>query len=502
MNQSFGKQAAPSGLGRAFQKNWKTVGSIAALLVAFGAGYSVRAQGESDWMPPQPSPVFALMNIGDGHRLLPTTYASSEGETSGSGQRLADRATTSVTSSTRLPRKTTPKPYQTLEEVRRAIRENFVHPEISDEELTFGAIRGMLSSLGDRFTRFMTPDEYADFKQKNEGEFTGIGARIDLKDDYQGSPAARPLNASRPYIVEAMASSPALRAGLQAGDVILEINGRSTANKSADAVVTDIKGVRGTLVNLKIERKLTTAPLNRDSTYKVFEIALKRDLIIEHPVKLEWMPGNVAWLRLSEFNERSDAEMTTALNQVKSGLNGMPTRGLIFDMRDNPGGLLNGAVQIGSRFIADGPIVSTRERDGKTIPMNAQHDRFLGLKFPVVVMVNNYSASAAEIVTGALKDRHMATVVGEQSYGKASVQVLIELQNGGALVITTAKYLTPLGHDISDKGIAPDVAVKASTQDTNTGRGAQLTRALEVIRQKNGSNATIAAAPAPLIVHS
>ncbi|HVF85178.1 MAG TPA: S41 family peptidase [Abditibacteriaceae bacterium] len=481
MNQ-LRKQVESSTLGRTFQKNRKSVGGVVALLVAFGAGYGARAQGESDWMP-QPSPVFALMNVGDGHRLLPTAYASVSGklgqtEQAPNGKRFADRATSSVTSSTRLPRKATPKPYQTLEEVRRAIRENFVQPEVGDEELTYGAIRGMLSSLGDRFTRFLTPDEYLDFKQKNEGEFTGIGARIDLKDDYQGSPAARPLNASRPYIVEAMTSSPAQRGGLQAGDVILEINGRSTANKSADAVVTDIKGVRGTTVNLKIERKLTTAQLNRDSTYKVFEIALKRDLIVEHPVKLEWMPGNIAWLRLSEFNERSDAEMTAALSQIKSGLNGMPTRGLIFDMRDNPGGLLNGAIQVGSRFISSGPIVSTRERDGKTIPMNAQRERFLGLKLPIVVMVNNYSASAAEIVAGAMKDRRLATVVGEPSYGKASVQVLIELQNGGALVITTAKYLTPLGHDISDKGITPDVVVKANTQDTNTGRGAQLTRAL------------------------
>lgn len=498
MNQ-FWEQA--STLSRTLHKNWKNVGGVASLLVAFGAGYGARAQGESDWMP-RPLPVFALMSDGDGHRLLPTAYASTGGELSQVGERLADRATSSITSSTRSQRRTNPKPYQTLEEVRRAIRDNFVQPEVSDEQLTYGAIRGMLSSLGDRFTRFMTPEEYLDFKQKNEGEFTGIGARIDLKDDYQGSPAARPLNASRPYIVEAMANSPAQRGGLQAGDVILEINGRSTANKSADAVVIDIKGVRGTLVNLKIERKLTTAELNRDSTYKVFEIALKRDLIVEHPVRLEWMPGNIAWLRLSEFNERSDAEMTAALSKIKAGLNGVPTRGLILDMRDNPGGLLNGAVQIGSRFIPSGPIVSTRERDGKTIPMNAQRNRFLGFKFPMVVMVNNYSASAAEIVTGAMKDRRLATVVGEPSYGKASVQVLIELQNGGAVIITTAKYLTPLGHDISDKGIAPDVVVKANTQDTNTGRGAQLTRALEIIRQKNGSNATIAAAPAPLIVHS
>ncbi len=474
---------------------WKTFAGVAALFVAFGAGYSVRAQGESDWIPPQPSPVFALIHTDEGNRLAQNFPVKN-------GERLADRSDSSVTSSTRTSTRTNIKPYQTLDEVRRAIHDNFVHPDVSDEELTFGAIRGMLSSLGDRFTRFMTPDEYTDFKEKNEGDFIGIGARIDLKDNYIGSPQARPLNASRPYIVEAMDGSPAQRGGIQAGDVILEIDGHSTANQSADAVVTNIKGVRGTVVNLKIERKLKTAEMNRDSVYKVFDLALKRDMIVDHPVKLEWLANNVAWLRLSEFNERSDDEMSAALAQVQRGPNGMPARGLIFDMRDNPGGLLNSAVSIGSRFIPEGPIVSTRERTGQIIPMNAQHKLFLGLKIPIVVMVNNYSASAAEIVTGALKDRHAATVVGEQSYGKASVQVLVEMKNGGALVITTAKYLTPLGHDISDKGITPDVMVKANAADLNTGRGAQLARAIAIIHQKTDGQGTITAAAPPLSVHS
>ena len=354
----------------------------------------MRAQGESDWIPTQPSPVFALIHTGTGNRLAINLSAKN-------GERLADRSDSSVTSSTRNVTRANIKPYQTLDEVRRAIHDNFVHPDISDEELTYGAIRGMLSSLGDRFTRFMTPDEYTDFKEKNEGDFIGIGARIDLKDNYIGSPQARPLNASRPYVVEAIDGSPAQRSGVQAGDVILQVDGHSTANQSADAVVTEIKGVRGTIVSLKIERKIKTAEMNRDSVYKVFDLALKRDMIIDHPVKLEWLPNNIAWLRLSEFNERSDDEMSAALAQVQRGPNGMPARGLIFDMRDNPGGLLNSAISIGSRFIPDGPIVSTRERTGQLIAMNAQRKLFLGLKTPMVVMVNNYSASAAEIVTGA-----------------------------------------------------------------------------------------------------
>ncbi len=481
-----------------FAQNWKPFATFVSLLTAFGAGYGVRAQGESDWIPAPPSPVFALFHTSEGPRLARNSDVNSGAK---NGDRLAERAplnantTARFTSSTRSAAKVDVKPYQTLDEVRRAIHDNFVHPTISDEELTYGAIRGMLSSLGDRFTRFMTPAEYRDFKEKNEGDFIGVGARIDLKDDYVGGPQARPLNASRPYIVEAIDGSPAQRGGLAAGDVILAVDGRSTADKSADSVVADIKGVRGTNVTLKIERKIKNAPMNRDSIYKVFDLTLKRDTIIDHPVKLEWLPQNIAWLRLTEFNERSDEEVTNALVQVKRGNNGNAARGLVFDLRDNPGGLLNSAVSIGSRFIAQGPIVSTRERDGKVIPMNADRRRFLNLQIPVVVMVNNYSASAAEIVTGALKDRHAATVVGEQSYGKASVQVLIEIRNGGALVITTAKYLTPLGRDISDKGVAPDVVVKANAADNLTGRGVQLGRAIAIIRQKTESNGTIAVAP-------
>jgi carboxyl-terminal processing protease len=164
-------------------------------------------------------------------------------------------------------------------------------------------------------------------------------------------------------------------------------------------------------------------------------------------------------------------------------------------MRDNPGGLLDVAVKIGSRFVADGPIVYTRERDGSEEHLDAQRDRYLGLKMPIVVLVNNYSASAAEVVTGALKDDGVATVVGEQSYGKASVQVLLRLKNGGALIITTAKYLTPAKRDISEKGITPDIVVKASAEDEKNGRGAQLDRAVAFIREKN--NVAIAAAPKP-----
>lgn len=464
---------------------------------AFGAGYSVRAQGESDWVPPQPLAIFRLISTPDGHRFASAT------STQKNGTRWIEAASGNKNKSLNGQRfsRRDPKPYQTLDEVRRAIRDNFVIKKVSDEELTNGAIRGMLRSLGDKFTRFMTRDEYQDFKEDNEGEFVGIGAHIDVKEDYIGGPLAKPINASRPYIIEPIAGSPAERAGIKAGDVILAVNGKSTANRNSDIVISDIKGVRGSVVNLQIERVIKKEAVARPEDFRVLNFAIKRDLIEVHPVKLEWMPDNIAWLRMDAFNEKSDSEMTAALQRVQRGEGSRgAARGLVLDLRDNPGGLLESAVSIGSRFVQSGPVVITRERDGREHPMNVQRNRFLNLKIPVVVLVNNYSASASEVVTGAMQDRKVATVVGEQSYGKASVQVLIELQNGGALVITTAKYLTPLKHDLSEKGITPDVVVKANDADLKTGRGAQLSRALDIIRQKNTTGATLTAQAPPIKV--
>lgn len=466
---------------------WKTRAAYrflgaAALFAAFGAGYRVRAQTDTRWEYPKGLNALAkpqaLVRTADGQLV------------SGLGRGGARTYKPDL------------RPYETYDEVRRAIHENFVRRDVDDTQITYGAIRGMLRSLGDRFTRYLTPEEFDKFNQETNAEFVGIGARIELKDDYIGSLQAKPLNASRPYIVEPMPNSPAYKAGLQKGDVLLAIDGRSTADQNLDIVVKAIQGKRGSTVILKVERNIagdkeSARDATRDAAYKVFDLPITRDLIEVHPVTLEWLPDRIAWLKLDEFNKKSEVEMSKALKSLQKGPDGQgPANGLILDMRDNPGGLLDSAVDIGSHFIPSGPIVYTRERNGRELPLNAEKNLFLGLKMPVVVLINNYSASAAEIVTGALKDKNAATVVGETSFGKASVQVLVELKNGGALVITTAKYLTPGKHDISDKGIAPDIQVKASAEDDKTGRGAQLQKAVSLIEQKNtGTTATVAARP-------
>lgn len=444
-----------------------------ALSAAFGAGYGTRAnQYPSQWRWPETaSPIAPLTRTADGNVMVQPIAAQKNTRTY----------------------KPDLRPYETLDEVRRAIKENFVKTKVDDADITTGAIRGMLKSLGDRFTRYLTPQDYNEFLTSNKGEFVGIGARIDIKDDYAGSPQAKPWGGSRPYIVEPIEGGPAEKAGLKRGDVILAIDGRSTVDMSDDATVAYIRGERGKPVTLKIERKLNAPKNPRETKYNVFNVDLNRDTIEMHPVKLQWLPGNIAWLKLNEFNEKTDTEVGAALRSVKAGNDGTPAKGLIFDLRDNPGGLLNSAVDVGSRFIQSGPIVITHERDGKERQYKAESDHYLGLKMPVTVLVDRYSASAAEIVAGALKDTGKATVIGEQTFGKASVQVLVDLKNGGALVITTAKYLTPSKFDLSEKGISPDIAVASSPEDEKSGRGAVLQRAVDFINGKPGATGAVTA---------
>lgn len=446
---------------------WVTRAMLAAaVLLAFGGGYLWRGQvnDAGRWLPPD-SRLSAYLSL-PGHPL---------------SQLLATSANAKPQSSATA--KTDFKPYELLDEVRRDIEQNFYKKDIDETELTYGAIRGMLASLDDRFTRFMTPQEYDEFQIKNTGEFVGIGARISLISQYRGDPSNHLKPVSRPIIVSPIDGGPAQKAGLRKDDVLLKVDNHDTANQSLDMVVSYIRGKKGTPLTLTVERKTPSASAKAEATFKTLELSIVRDLIEVHPVHLTWLPQDIAWIQLDEFNQKSDEEMTKALRAVKYGKNGKgPAAGLIIDMRNNPGGLLDSVVAIASRFVPSGPIVFTHERNGEMRAMDAQQDRYMNLQIPIVVLVNNYSASAAEILTGALKDNNLATVVGEHTYGKASVQVLIDLSNGGALAITTAHYLTPDKHDISKKGIAPDVVVKASEADHTTGRGDQLHKAMAIIK--------------------
>lgn len=469
-----------SGRGGALKTRFTSFAMVGvAMAVTFSAGYYVRA-GSEGYYGDERNPMKDLV-------------------------RTADIKMAAVAGT---PRAYKPdlKPYETLDEVRRAIKSTFVRTQVSDQELTYGAIRGMLHSLGDRFTRFLTPADYAKFNEQTDAEFVGIGARIDMKDEYIGSSASKPLGVDRPYIVEVIDGSPALKAGLKKDDVILSIDGHSTAGMGPDAAVAYIRGARGSKVTLRVERNVAPSGTSqrdaqRDSAYKTLDLPITRDTIEVHPVTLTWLPNRVAWLRLDEFNNKTEDEMARAIKQIKTGTNGEgAAKGLVFDLRDNPGGLVTAAVDVCSHFVPSGPVLFTRERTGAERAYNAETKLFANLKMPIVVLVNNYSASAAEIVTGALKDKSGATVVGEPTFGKALVQEVVELRNGGALVITTARYLTPAKRDISDKGIVPDVIVKATPGDDKDGRGAQLQRAVAILEGRDTPATPPASSPKTVAV--
>ncbi|MCS6860760.1 MAG: S41 family peptidase, partial [Abditibacteriales bacterium] len=353
------------------------------------------------------------------------------------------------------------KPYETINEVMRAIREHFIRTDVKDRDLTYGAIDGMLKSLGDRFTRFMRPEEYEEFEIKNQGEFYGIGAHIDvILDEKTGKTV--------PIIIRTLEGTPAEKAGIRAEDRILKIDGKSTEDMASGVVVSLIRGKQGTPVTLTILHKGETKPV---------DITIVRDRIELHPVTYEMLPGRIGYIKLQEFNEKGDRELDKAFARLKAD----GAKGLIFDVRSNPGGLLEVAISVASRFIKSGPVVSTKDRKGNIEKIEADPDRFLNLKIPVVVLVNKYSASASEILAGAVQDTGVAKVVGEKTFGKASVQILVKLRHGGAVALTTAKYLTPKNRDISELGITPDEIVPADETDrdngSGTGKGAQFQRA-------------------------
>ncbi len=348
---------------------------------------------------------------------------------------------------------------------------------LNKAKMVEGAIAGMVNSLGDPYTVFLPPKENNDFKQDLGGAFEGIGAQLGMKDGH--IIVATPLK-----------GNPAEKAGIKAGDFILKVNDEDTVGWSLPQAVSKIRGPRGTTVKLTILH---------DGDRKPMEISIVRDTItvpsVESWVKvageipeirgvkgiadLATKPGKVAYLRLSRFGDHSNDEWNKAVSDLLAAqrTNGS-VKGLIFDLRNNPGGYLQGAVFIASEFIKNGTVVSQVNSDGTH--ENYPVDR-VGklLDIPVVVLINKGSASAAEIVAGALRDFKRATIVGETSFGKGSVQTPQDLPGGAGLHITTGKWLLPKGDWINKKGIVPDIAVPMD--DTDATRDAQLAKAVEIL---------------------
>lgn len=339
---------------------------------------------------------------------------------------------------------------RTMAEVYSRIKANY-YQDKNDDEILEGALKGMVSHL-DPHSEYMNLKDYADLQDSTKGEFGGLGMEIGSEDGFI-------------KIVSPIEDTPAEHAGIQSGDYIIKIGDASTRNMSVTDAVKRMRGEPGTQITLTLTRKDAPQPIVLTLTRAIIKIRSVRHELIE--------PG-YGYLRITQFQERTVPAMAEALQAMRRS-NGGPLKGLILDLRDDPGGLLNGAVGVSAAFLQNGQlVVSTKGRDGKeNMNLKAQladyqidsgRDPLAGLpaefkNIPMTVLINSGSASASEIVAGALQDHKRAVIVGTQSFGKGSVQSVIPLSNGGALKITTQLYYTPNGRSIQAQGILPDVEV-------------------------------------------
>uniref|UniRef100_UPI0038D061FE S41 family peptidase n=1 Tax=Humitalea rosea TaxID=990373 RepID=UPI0038D061FE len=349
------------------------------------------------------------------------------------------------------------------------VRAEYVEP-VNDRDVIESAISGMLAGL-DPHSSYMNPRSFRDMQVQTRGEFGGLGIEVTQENGYV-------------KVISPIDDTPAARAGVKPGDLITHLNGASVQGLTLQEAVEQMRGERGSSLRLTIRREGTAAPI---------ELSLTRDVIRPQVVRYHLEGTDIAYIRLASFNEQTESALRRAMTALRSQAGGN-LRGLVLDLRNNPGGLLDQAVQVSDDFLEQGEIVSTRARR----PEDAQRwnaragDIAQGL--PIVVLVNSGSASASEIVAGALQDHRRAVVMGVKSFGKGSVQTVMPLPGQGAIRLTTARYYTPSGRSIQATGIEPDIEVLATRPDAERpapqrDREADLRRSL----QNDGA----AAQPAP-----
>ncbi|HEY5672587.1 MAG TPA: S41 family peptidase [Malonomonas sp.] len=333
--------------------------------------------------------------------------------------------------------------YQALElftDVLSIVRKSYVE-NVDTTELIYGALRGMLATL-DPHSSFLTPDMYQDMKDDTQGEFGGLGIDIMLLDGVL-------------LVVTPIEDTPAFKAGILAGDKIIRIDDQSTKDMELMEAVRLMRGPKGESIRLTIQREGLSEPK---------EFVITRDLIKLQSVKSRLLEDGYGYVRLSQFQERTAADLKAQLQGLREA-SAPQLKGLILDLRNNPGGLLDQAVSVSDLFLSSGLIVYTEGREAESrLKFQAQKD---GTEpdYPLVVLINGGSASAAEIVAGALHDHDRAVILGEQSFGKGSVQSVIPLGDHSALRLTTARYFTPAGISIQARGITPDILVPQLTPE-------------------------------------
>ena len=330
---------------------------------------------------------------------------------------------------------------------------------IDDTKMYFGAMKGLVSSVGDPFTRFVEPKELEEENLEMEGEYGGLGIYITSRE-------------GRTIVIAPIENTPADRAGLKPLDEIVKVDDKNVIGMTSDEVVKLLRGPAGESVTIGVRRK---------NEEKMLEFKIVREIIKIKTVRLEMLGGQIAYVKINQFNLKTDAELEAVLKTAKA----RKAKGVLLDLRNNPGGLLNACVDVTSQFINGGVVVGMKGRFEKANDtLYAVQGR--ATKLPVVALVNEGSASAAEILAGALKDHKRAAIVGTKTFGKGSVQSLFNLPDNSGIYITIARYTTPSGFVIDHKGLEPNVKVAGEiTKEKKNDK--QLQRGLTILRKEVSS---------------
>jgi carboxyl-terminal processing protease len=339
----------------------------------------------------------------------------------------------------RASRRDAGQPYRSLDvfaDVLAYIQNGYVE-EVQEKELVYGAIEGMVARL-DPHTQFLRPDVFRSLKEETSGEFDGIGLELTVRDDQL-------------LVIAPLADAPAARAGVKAGDRIVRIDRAPTRDMSLAEAVRRLKGAPGTALTLEVLRDGFAAPQ---------PFTLVRERVRTQSV--EWSvverERGFVLVRVKTFQERTDAALKKALDAARAQLQG-EIRGLVLDLRNDPGGLVDQAVRVSDRFLREGVIVSTEGRGRRRVEVERAREKDTEPGYPMIVLVNRGTASASEIVAGALQDHGRAVIMGTQTFGKGSVQSVIDLEDGSGLKLTVARYFTPRHRSIQELGITPDVVI-------------------------------------------
>ncbi|MGD9666325.1 MAG: S41 family peptidase [Synergistaceae bacterium] len=327
---------------------------------------------------------------------------------------------------------------------------------IDDTKMYYGAMKGLVSSVGDPFTRFVEPKELEEENLEMEGEYGGLGIYITSRD-------------GRTIVIAPIENTPADRVGLKPLDEIVKVDEKNVIGMTSDEVVKLLRGPAGKSVKIGVRRK---------NEEKLLEFVIVREIIKIKTVRLEMLGGRIAYIKINQFNLKTDAELEAIIKSAKA----KKATGILLDLRNNPGGLLNSCVDVTSQFINGGVVVGMKGRFEKANDtLYAVEGR--ATKLPVVALVNEGSASAAEILAGALKDHKRATIVGKKTFGKGSVQSLFNLPDNSGIYITIARYTTPSGFVIDHKGLEPNVKVEGEITKEKI-NDKQLRKGLEILRKE------------------